>query len=233
MKKLYQYMMILMAGVLGACGSMSVNDPYVDALPEDFNVQVYATLHPELTAQQYKDFVKKYNDQVKANLSEIYTVKKVLDSIYDEKYSADSAVFVANMDAVAFIYTHPLMGAHTMEEWAALVADLSLAQVTIGKLVSAYNMIGVDDDLTLLLSSVQIDYNVISQQYSIFGRDHGWAYRYCTEAEAADLLNHPNRKNLPIDTLQSSSATKDSKVAYVIDTGFYCRDALGNDRLIQ
>ena len=48
MKKLHQYMMILVAGVLGACGSMSVSDPYAEALPADFNAQEYLSLHPQL-----------------------------------------------------------------------------------------------------------------------------------------------------------------------------------------
>ena len=50
MKKIYQYTMILLAGVLGACGSMSVDDPYVEALPADFNPQEYLALHPILSA---------------------------------------------------------------------------------------------------------------------------------------------------------------------------------------
>ena len=57
MKNLHQYMLILVAGVLGACGSMSVNEPYAEALPADFNPQEYLTLHPELHIAEIKDYV--------------------------------------------------------------------------------------------------------------------------------------------------------------------------------
>ena len=88
MKKLHQYMMILVAGVLGACGSMSVSDPYAEALPADFNAQEYLSLHPQLRVRQIKDFVADYNSQVKANLGKEYDAVK----------KADDEAFLANTD---------------------------------------------------------------------------------------------------------------------------------------
>ena len=224
MKKLYQYMMILMAGVLGACGSMSVdNDPYAEALPADFNPQEYMALHPELSAQQYKDFVTEHNSKVKVD---------------NDSKAADKAAFAANLEAVGLIYTHPLMEAHSLEEWAQLVANLSLpdsstehtdAQNKIDKLIKNYNLDDTTDDFNVLLSSVQIDYFAISQQFTVFGRDHGWVYRLCRSDEAAlpvrDPVQFAERNKI------SNAVTVDG--SFVPDNGFYCRDALGNDHLIQ
>ena len=221
MKKVYQYMMILMAGVLGACGSMSVNDSYAEALPADFNTQEYLALHPILAAQQYRDFVSEHNLQVQA------AVKK-------ESKAADKAAFAANMETIAFIYTNPLMEAHSQEQWAQFVADLSSpessiehsnAQGVIDHLAKYYNLVDNTDDFALL-SSVQVDYLAISQQFTVFGKDHGWAYRYCRPEEAA---NTP-RIDLPIYKIQADTS---STRKYVADTGLYCRDAAGIDRLIQ
>ena len=217
MKKVYQYMMILMAGVLGACGSMSVNDPYAEALPADFNTQEYLALHPILAAQQYKDFVSDHNTQAKVN---------------DSSKAADKAAFAANMDAIAFIYTNPLMEAHSQEQWAQFVADLSSpesstkAQGVIDNLASSYNFDDTTDDVALL-SSVQIDYLAIAQQFTVFGRDHGWAYRYCHPDEAA---NTP--RSLLRDAAQDTIITMVER-GFKPDTGLYCRDAAGIVRLIQ
>ncbi|WP_173476011.1 hypothetical protein [Fibrobacter succinogenes] len=217
MKKVYQYMMILMAGVLGACGSMSVNDPYAEALPADFNTQEYLALHPILAAQQYKDFVSDHNAQAKVN---------------DSSKAADKAAFAANMDAIAFIYTNPLMEAHSQEQWAQFVADLSSpesstkAQGVIDNLASSYNFDDTTDDVALL-SSVQIDYLAIAQQFTVFGRDHGWAYRYCHPDEAA---NTP--RSLLRDAAQDTIITMVER-GFKPDTGLYCRDAAGIVRLIQ
>ncbi|MBQ7078440.1 MAG: hypothetical protein IJM92_01975 [Fibrobacter sp.] len=221
MKKIYQYTMILLAGVLGACGSMSVDDPYVEALPADFNPQEYLALHPILSAMQYRDFVADYNNKQT-------TVDK-------DSRAADKAAFAANMDAIGYIYTHPFMEAHTPEQWAQLVANLSLpdtvpeykaAQGEVDNLVSRYNLVGVADDIAML-SSVQIDYFLISQQFTAFGRDHGWAYRLCHADEAA---NTP-RSALPIAKQQENIIIIED--TFKPDTGFYCRDAAGIDRLIQ
>ena len=217
MKKVYQYMMILMAGVLGACGSMSVNDPYAEALPADFNTQEYLALHPILAAQQYKDFVSDHNAQAKVD---------------KESKAADKAAFAANMDAIAFIYTNPLMEAHSQEQWAQFVADLSSpesstkAQGVIDSLVKWYNFDDTTDDVALL-SSVQIDYLAIAQQFTVFGRDHGWAYRYCHPDEAA---NTP--RSLLRDAAQDTIITMVER-GFKPDTGLYCRDAAGIVRLIQ
>ena len=92
MKKLHQYMMILVAGVL----SMAVNDPYVEALPEGFNAQEYMSLHPELRARQLKDYVADYNSQFKDSLGKDYDAVK----------KADDAAFLQDAERLGAIYTH-------------------------------------------------------------------------------------------------------------------------------
>ncbi len=222
MKKLHQYMMILVAGVLGACGSMSVSDPYAEALPADFNAQEYLSLHPQLRVRQIKDFVADYNSQVKANLGKEYDAVK----------KADDEAFLANTDMLGAIYMHPQIGGHTSDEWAGILADFALPDTSKGykitrSMMAEYNFVGVADDASLLLS-VPMDYQAVAQQYHVFGRDHGWAYRACRAEEAA---NTP-RDTLPIATYQKNHiAEKDG--SFIPDTGYYCRDALGVDRLIQ
>ena len=226
MKNLPQYMLILVAGVLGACGSMSVNDPYAEALPADFNPQEYMTLHPELYIYQIRDNVEAYNSQVKKNLDE---------TSYQLNKTTDKAAFVANLDVVGLIYTHPLLGGNTQEKWASVVAGLSLpdtvpeyksAKNEIDNLEKTYNLIGVADDFNTLFA-FPIDYQAISQQFNVFGRDHGWAYRVCRPEEGAN----PLRSTLPIAEQQKNIVSVDG--AFIADTGYYCRDAEGNDRLIQ
>jgi hypothetical protein len=222
MKKLHQYMMILVAGVLGACGSMSVSDPYAEALPADFNAQEYLSLHPQLRVRQIKDFVADYNSQVKDSLGKEYDAVK----------KADDDAFLANTDMLGAIYMHPQIGGHTSDDWAGILADFALPDTSKGKkitrsMMAEYNFVGVADDASLLLS-VPIDYQAVAQQYHVFGRDHGWAYRACRAEEAA---NTP-RDSLPIATYQKNHiAEKDG--SFIPDTGYYCRDALGVDRLIQ
>ena len=221
MKKLHQYMMILVAGILGACSSMSATDPYAEALPADFDPAVYMALHPELRVRQIKDFVADYNSQVKTNLGSGYTAAK----------NADDDAFFADMNAVMAIYTHPQIGAHSAEEWTALSADLALPDSSSAKkktrnVLAEYNFVGVADDATMLLA-VPVDYQAISQQYNVFGKDHGWAYRVCLPEEA----NNTPRGMLPI--AQEQSVIKEVDGAFVADPGYYCRDAAGIDRLIR
>lgn len=213
-------MMILVAGVLGACGSMAVNDPYVEALPEGFNAQEYMSLHPELRARQLKDFVADYNDMI----------KKTMDNAsYTAKKAADDAAFLQDSERLSAIYTHPQIGAHSYEQWATLVAQMSSADSVANEIFNSlaeYNFIDVADDAALLLT-VPVDYVAISQQFNTFGREHGWAYRACRANEAAN----PVRDTLSIAKKQASRAT--SAAGFTPDTGLYCRDALGVDRLIQ
>ena len=221
MKKLHQYMMILVAGVLGACGSMSVSDPYAEALPADFNAQEYLSLHPQLRVRQIKDFVADYNSQVKDSLGKEYDAVK----------KADDEAFLANTDMLGAIYMHPQIGGHTSDDWAGILADFALPDTSKGykitrSMMAEYNFVGVADDASLLLS-VPIDYQAVAQQYHVFGRDHGWAYRACRAEEAA---NTP-RDSLPIEKAQTVAAT--SAASFIPDTGLYCRDAAGIDRLIR
>jgi hypothetical protein len=216
MKKLHQYMIILVAGVLGACGSMSVSDPYAEALPADFNPQEYMALHPELRVRQIKDYVADYNSQFKTTLGKDYDATK----------KADDDAFLANMDVVAAIYLHPQIGAHTAEQWSSVLLDLaqpdtSAAYRTARSGLAEYNFIGVADDASLLLT-VPVDYLAISQQFHLFGRDHGWAYRNCRPEESA---------NTPRANVAVSPVTTDG--AFVPVAGLYCRDLTGVDRQVQ
>ena len=159
-------MMILVAGVLGACGSMSVSDPYAEALPADFNAQEYLSLHPQLRVRQIKDFVADYNSQVKDSLGKEYDAVK----------KADDDAFLANTDMLGAIYMHPQIGGHTSDDWAGILADFALPDTSKGKkitrsMMAEYNFVGVADDASLLLS-VPIDYQAVAQQYHVFGRDH-------------------------------------------------------------
>ena len=222
MKNLHQYMLILVAGVLGACGSMSVNEPYAEALPADFNPQEYLTLHPELHIAEIKDYVADFNSQVKANYGNEYEALK----------DADNEAFIANKDAVKAIYLHPQIGSHTEQQWNDLLEKLSLPDSTdeyksARDALVQYNLIGIDDDKSFLLA-VPVDYHAVSQQFNVFGRDHGWAYRLCRPEEGAN----PLRSSLPIAAEQQNIVSSQTGT-FIVDEGFYCRDALGNDRLIQ
>jgi hypothetical protein len=53
------------------------------------------------------------------------------------------------------------------------------------KILKALNLYGSSKDFDLL-KAVPIDTFAVSYQYVMFGRDHGWAYRRCTEAEKAN-----------------------------------------------
>jgi hypothetical protein len=222
MKNLHQYMLILVAGVLGACGSMSVNEPYAEALPADFNPQEYLTLHPELHMAEIKDYVEDYNSQVKANYGNEYKALK----------DADEKAFIANKDVLKAIYLHPQIGSHTEQQWNDLFEKLSLPDTTgeykkARNVLVVYNLIGIDDDMSFLLA-VPVDYQAVSQQFNVFGRDHGWAYRLCRPEESAN----PLRSSLPIAAEQENIVSSQTGT-FIVDEGFYCRDAAGDDRLIQ
>lgn len=45
-----------------------------------------------------------------------------------------------------------------------------------------FNLYGVENDLEAL-KAIQSDAFSTTYQYTVFGRSHGWAYRYCTEEE--------------------------------------------------
>ena len=222
MKKLYQYTMILMAGVLGACSSMSVSDPYSDSFPADFDVNVYSALHPELRMIQITDYVAKRNSETKA----AWTAQGIDAATISAATANDEAAFAADAATLQTIYTNYYMGT----DWAT-----DATSPTVLAALNAYNFIESTNDLALL-NEVPINNLLISEQYIMFGMSHGWAYRVCTDAEAADDVNHPNRATLPIKALQDSTAraaTVPEAKNFVADTHLYCRDANGIDRLIQ
>ena len=223
MKKLYQYTMILLAGVVGACSSLDVSDPYSENLPSDFSAQTYMEMYPYLRKFQYKDFAEARNLYVQDSL-------KALDSknyrtTYKALKEADEANFKAMDPAIlAEICKDPFMGGYPAESCVNVAANAEIMKDLI-----EFNMIGIDDYSAL--RNFPVDEVAISQQYVIFGRSHGWAYRWCTEAETQDPDHHPARELLPIAAQQSTRA--ESPEEFVADTGLYCRDAAGVVRLIQ
>jgi hypothetical protein len=214
MKKLHQYTMILLAGVLGACSSMSVDDPYVDSFPADFNSEVYMQLHPELRMMQIRETVSDYNEQYRTNSG-----LKLAD--YNKLKAAEDAVFVTNLEVLKAIYLDPYMGGGTEAGWETFSADATKLQ----SLADGYNYVGVDNDLALL-TAIPVDYMGISQHFNMYGRIHGWAYRYCLPTE----LGTP-RSELPIASQQLEGVQYAED--FVPDYNLYCRDANGVDRLIQ
>lgn len=243
MKKLHHYMMILLAGVLGACSSMSVDDPYEDSFPAGFSNKEYVELHPYLLTLQIKDYVNDYNGRVK---------KEIGIAAYNAKVSEDSATLFGNVAMVQQIYLDPIYVGGTAAAWdsafqeltvieaakAAVAADSagvdaetkatakkspSLWKAIQGE-VTLFNFIGVADDITAL-KNIPIDSMAFSSQYVMYGRTHGWAYRACR----ADEVNNTPRSSMQISQTQATAAAKGE---FVADNNLYCRDAAGVDRQI-
>jgi len=105
MKKLYQYTIILLAGVLGACSSLDVSDPYSENLPSDFSVGTYMQMYPLLRKYQFKDYVKARNIVVEDSL-------KKLGISYSDVKAQDEAIFKADIAALSTICSDPYMGGY-------------------------------------------------------------------------------------------------------------------------
>lgn len=61
-------------------------------------------------------------------------------------------------------------------------------------LIASFNFYDQEDDLAML-EKVPLDITSIVYQYTVYGRDHGWAYRFCTEEEAGNPVQteeYPN-----------------------------------------
>ena len=219
MKKLYQYTMVLLAGVLGACGSMSVNDPYAEALPADFNTTVYMNLHPELRTAQIKDYVAFENDVYQDSVTKA-------GGDYSAIKTADETAFLADVASLMQICTNPLLAGWSAERCAAWETDAA-----VKKDLLAFNIVGTVTDLAAL-TAIPTDEVAISQQFIVFGQSHGWAYRACTETEAANPTHIIPED--PVDADGKPIANKaTSEAEFVADTHLYCRDAAGVDHLIQ
>lgn len=206
MKKLYQYTMILLAGVVGACSSLDVNDPYAENLPSDFSVATYMEMYPILRKMQIKDYVKARNIFVEDSL------KKLGINVKDVK-AQDEANFKADIGALARICSDYFMGGYPAESCADPTANKSIM-----KDLADFNFINVSNDTLALLYQVPIDEVAISQQYIIWGRDHGKPYRWCVTPE--DFAG-PGR-DPAIEAAQS--ATVDSPEKFVADPGIYCAE---------
>lgn len=213
MKKLHQYAMILLAGVLGACSSMSVDDLYSDSFPADFNAQEYLNLHPELRIAQVLDAVDAYNENVKKSLG--------ITAYNAAKNKEDSTEFLSNTATLRAIYVDPFIGGGSEAGWAEFSAD-----VTNLKKLYIYNFVGTNEDLAML-QAVPMDYLAISEQYVMYGRTHGWAYRACSVAENAN----PTRAAYAMTIVDAQSVGKKAE-DFVPDPYTYCRDATGVDRVI-
>jgi hypothetical protein len=206
MKKLYQYTMILLACVLGACSSLEVSDPYSENLPAGFTAQGYMDVHPILRKLQIKDYVEVHNAYVQDSLQ-----KLGLD--YAAVKAADDAAFAALDPAVlAAICADKFLGGYPAASCANPAADEAIM-----KDLMEFNFVGVPDDFTAL-TQVPIDEIAISQQYVVFGQAHGWAYRWC---DATELAN-PGRDQAIIDAQAKRAASADK---FVADPGIYCMDA--------
>ena len=205
MKKLYQYTMILLAGVVGACSSLDVSDPYSENLPSDFSVATYMDIYPLLRKFQFKDYVKARNLVVEDSL-------KKLGINYSDVKTQDEANFKANTVALVEICKNQFMGGYPEASCVNPAAD-----ATIMKDLMDFNFVNVPDDLAAL-SSFPVDEVAVSQQYIVFGRDHGWAYRWC-ETEA-DLLG-PGR-DPAIEAAQAAPVDDPDK--FVADPGIYCAE---------
>jgi hypothetical protein len=190
MKKFHQYTMILLAGVLGACSSMSVNDPYEDSLPAGFNASVYVELHPQLRVAEIKDYVAYRNELVSDSLK-----KAGVDDATLSAFTAnDETAFLANTAVAQGVYT--VLAGHSAAEWEAYIAqkgstekEAKQAVAKVEKELKEFNFINVIEDLNAW-SNVPKDQNAYSMQYTLYGKSHGWAYRYCSDSE--------NITNLPV-----------------------------------
>lgn len=230
MKKLYQYTMILLAGVLGACSSLEVSEPYTENFPAGFTAQTYMQLHPILRKLQIKDYVEMRNSLVKDSVTKA-------GGDYAALKASDDALFAASPTIVQ-ICSDPYMGGYPLDTCANAAAN-----ATIMKDLAELNFVGVNDDFTAL-SQVPVDEVAISQQYIVFGQSHGWAYRFCDATELANMTRDQvtvivaNQPGLPpgcqvIDPeatraqcriIDLQATRVDDSKKFVADPGFYCMD---------
>lgn len=206
MKKIYQYTMILLAGVLGACSSMSVSDPYSENLPAGFDVNVYMALHPELRTAQIRDYIATKNTMFKDSVTKAggdYNALKVAD---DAAFNADPAQIVAIC---------------VQAKIAEAVCATASTDAALLKDMLAFNIVSTTADLAAV-QNIPVDEVAISQQYVVFGQSHGWAYRFCVGAESQGPIRPA-----------ASAARAESTDEFVAVSGTYCRGEDGNDHLIQ
>jgi hypothetical protein len=218
MKKLYQYTMILLAGVLGACSSLEVSEPYSDSFPAGFTAQTYMQLHPILRKLQIKDYVEMRNSLVKDSVTNA-------GGDYAALKAADDATFAASPTLVQ-ICSDPFMGGYPVDACAAAATDANIL-----KDLTEFNFVGVADDFTVL-TQVPVDEVAISQQYIVYGESHGWAYRFCDATELANITRDQvtvsvlNAQGIPVDSsiTKLQEKTVDDPKKFVADPGHYCMD---------
>ena len=212
MKKLHQYAMILLTGVLSAYSSMIVDNPYEDSFPAGFKAEDYMEIYPSLRMLQIRDYVdvhnKEYTANAKAQGLDVAAIK-----------AKDDSLFLADAQGLLSIYTDPYMGGKSAATWTDAAAEN----------LKKFNFVDRTDDYAAL-KAIPVDYVAISEQYMIFGKSHGWAYRYCRDDEAALPVRDPEQ------FAKQNNVSNAVKIdgAFVPDTGLYCRDrALGVDRIVQ
>ncbi|WP_288800357.1 hypothetical protein [uncultured Fibrobacter sp.] len=166
MKKSLHLLTALGFFALTACSSLDVNE--AEAIegnyPDDFSAAEYMALHPELRSLQIRDYVKNYN--------------KALE-LSSDAIDADVEAFSADSAALYRIFITPEYAGYSEEFWLEIEGQISTAQLTFLKQFNFYDTL---DDLTAL-TKIPVDTLAISFQYLVFGREHGWAYRKCSDAE--------------------------------------------------
>ena len=183
MKKFHQYMMILLAGVLGACSSMSVDDPYEENFPEGFDANVYVELHPELRIAEIRDYVAYRNEVVSDSMKKA----GVDDATLTAFTTNDETAFLANTAVAQGVYT--VLAGHSAAEWEAYIAqkgstekEAKQAVAKVEKELKEFNFINVTEDQNTW-NNVPKDLTAYSMQYTLYGKSHAWAYRYCNDNE--------------------------------------------------
>ena len=202
MKNLYQYTMILLAGVLGACSSLEVSDPYAESLPSRFNAQEYAELHPVLRKLQLKDYVLARNEATKIALGEDgYEAAKAAD---DQNFKSSP-----NLGNICLF-------AYYRSDFVADSCALVATSESVANDLLDFNIVGVADDWTEL-QNAPFDEVPFIQHYVVYGQAHGWAYRKCDDVE----LGNPGRDP---GIVEAQRVKASDSIPFRPDPGYYCVD---------
>lgn len=280
MKKMKKFLPLISLAALMACSSMDVSESesVAENYPDDFDVNVYMELHPELRSLQIQDYVSNYNDALDTN---VYT---------DDVITEDSTTFLADTALLHVIFTTPEYAGYSEDIWEEDWMSISVTtvdtvitptlfdtvsvkldsmdtdadtvvsvltvyyptfdldeetnsvgtvsgysdsdtttaeaisyeadsvsiiilwkyitrdtleydttiteteEITEGSLTKAhrtllkkFNFYDTTDDLASL-ETVPWDTAAFSYQFIVFGKSHGWAYRYCTDDEASNTI---------------------------------------------
>ena len=175
--KNFKYLLsaVAVASALVACSSMDVDDNEALAgnFPEGFSDSVYVNLHPELVRVQMKDYVIQHNAKLEETDSNFAAIKKAAEASFKEDSLRD-------VPMLHKILVDPHLGGFTEADWQS--DSLSKQQRSVLNELNLYDIANDYDSL----KAVPIDTFAVTYQYVMYGRDHGWAYRRCTETEKAN-----------------------------------------------